>query len=454
MRRAHAVRRRRRACSPRRRAPAPRRSSCSAVGSSGSPRCTATSTASTCALPGAGAAGRAGRGPGRRRRCLVAGFDLVADELELYDRIEGADLGDHRRGLPRRAELRGQGRRRGRRLAPRRGVPVVAVAGRGVRRRRRAHRGGVARRALRRGAGARDDTLGLHRRASCVRRASLDGARRRASGPVPSAPMVERHPQGGQRRLGRLRARRPCSSLLGVVAWVVRVIWPPLILAGAIVFLLNPVVTLLQAPAHPAGARHRVRPTSASSGSSSSLACSRRPLATDQYDELADEWPELRDDLEDAINDLAERSEEDDWPIQIPTYEEIEDQFSNGGNRPTRTSTPTTTASSPSDERRLRSARTASPSSSTPPASWAYGVPRRDHLRARRRSSPSTCWSTCPTRPACCDLSSRAGPRRCDGRGRRLNRDRRLLPGPAGRGAHRRHDGVDRHARSSTCRSG
>ncbi|MGF2075628.1 hypothetical protein ACQUFC_19185, partial [Enterococcus casseliflavus] len=35
--------------------------------------------------------------------------------------------------------------------------------------------------------------------------------------------------------------------LIGVVAWVVRVIWPPLILAGAIVFLLNPVVTRLQA---------------------------------------------------------------------------------------------------------------------------------------------------------------------------------------------------------------
>ena len=34
--------------------------------------------------------------------------------------------------------------------------------------------------------------------------------------------------------------------VLGIVAWVLRVIWPPLILAGAIVFLLNPVVTHLQ----------------------------------------------------------------------------------------------------------------------------------------------------------------------------------------------------------------
>ena len=35
--------------------------------------------------------------------------------------------------------------------------------------------------------------------------------------------------------------------LLGVIGYVLRVIWPPLILAGAIVFLLNPVVTRLQA---------------------------------------------------------------------------------------------------------------------------------------------------------------------------------------------------------------
>ncbi len=43
---------------------------------------------------------------------LVPGFDLVADELDLYDTIAGADARRHRRGLPRRAELRGQGGRR------------------------------------------------------------------------------------------------------------------------------------------------------------------------------------------------------------------------------------------------------------------------------------------------------------------------------------------------------
>ena len=52
------------------------------------------------------------------------------------------------------------------------------------------------------------------------------------------------------------------------------------------------------------------------------------PLATRQYDDLAEEWPELREDLEDDINDLSERSEENEWPIRIPTWQELEDQFS------------------------------------------------------------------------------------------------------------------------------
>jgi predicted PurR-regulated permease PerM len=55
------------------------------------------------------------------------------------------------------------------------------------------------------------------------------------------------------------------------------------------------------------------------------------PLATRQYDDLAEEWPALRQDLEDSINDLSLRSVDNSWPIQIPTYDELEEQFS--GNR-------------------------------------------------------------------------------------------------------------------------
>jgi predicted PurR-regulated permease PerM len=116
--------------------------------------------------------------------------------------------------------------------------------------------------------------------------------------------------------------------LVGVVAWVVRVIWPPLILAGAIVFLLNPVVTRLQA-------RHIPRALGTGLSYLGVLALLVitvvlvAPLATDQYDQLAEEWPELRRDLEEQLDDLAERSQEDDWPIVIPSSQELEDQFSN-----------------------------------------------------------------------------------------------------------------------------
>jgi predicted PurR-regulated permease PerM len=55
------------------------------------------------------------------------------------------------------------------------------------------------------------------------------------------------------------------------------------------------------------------------------------PLATRQYDDLAERWPELRSDLEKDVNDLSERSERNEWPIRIPTWQELEDQFSAAG---------------------------------------------------------------------------------------------------------------------------
>ncbi|MFZ6004179.1 MAG: AI-2E family transporter [Actinomycetota bacterium] len=115
--------------------------------------------------------------------------------------------------------------------------------------------------------------------------------------------------------------------VIGVIAWVVRVIWPPLILAGAIVFLLNPVVTRLHDRHIP-----RVLGTALSYLGVAAIITLAvvlvAPLATEQYDDLAAEWPELRQDLEDSIDDLSERSEEDNWPIQIPTYAEFEEQLS------------------------------------------------------------------------------------------------------------------------------
>jgi predicted PurR-regulated permease PerM len=116
-------------------------------------------------------------------------------------------------------------------------------------------------------------------------------------------------------------------ALLGLVVWVFRVVFPPLILAGAIVFLLNPVVTRLQHRHIPRalGTAFSYLGVAAAVGLTVLLVA---PLATDQYNELAEEWPELREDLEEQIDDLSERSVEDDWPIEIPTYAELERQFS------------------------------------------------------------------------------------------------------------------------------
>ncbi|MEO6318822.1 MAG: AI-2E family transporter [Acidimicrobiales bacterium] len=116
-------------------------------------------------------------------------------------------------------------------------------------------------------------------------------------------------------------------ALLGLIVYVFRVVWPPLILAAAIVFLLNPIVTRLQA-------RHIPRALGTALSYLGVLAVLVlvglliAPLATRQYDDLAERWPELREDLENQIDDLADRSEEGQWPIRVPTYQELEDQFS------------------------------------------------------------------------------------------------------------------------------
>ena len=113
------------------------------------------------------------------------------------------------------------------------------------------------------------------------------------------------------------------------LGWIVRVIWPPLILAGAIVFLLNPVVTRLQ--------RHGLpRALGTACAYLAVLAVITvtvllvAPLARSQYDDLAEEWPQIREDFKDWVDDLATRSEDGDIPFFIPTYEELEDSLFGG----------------------------------------------------------------------------------------------------------------------------
>ena len=93
VRRAHPVRRRRRRCSPHRRAPARRRSGCSPAGWSSSPAATATELGvDVTEIDGGGAAGGLAGGLAALGGRLVAGFDLVAEHVELEERVAAADV--------------------------------------------------------------------------------------------------------------------------------------------------------------------------------------------------------------------------------------------------------------------------------------------------------------------------------------------------------------------------
>ena len=113
-----------------------RRSSCSPAGSSAWPRCTSRTTASTCApIEGSGAAGGLAGGLAAIGAELVEGFELVADEVDLYGRIEGADLVVTGEGFLDDQSFEGKVVGGVADLAAEAGVPVVAVVGEVVRRR-------------------------------------------------------------------------------------------------------------------------------------------------------------------------------------------------------------------------------------------------------------------------------------------------------------------------------
>jgi len=118
------------------------------------------------------------------------------------------------------------------------------------------------------------------------------------------------------------------AGVVGLVlfaVWQVRVVLPPLVLSATIVFLLNPVVTRLA----------RRMPRAAAAGVAYlavvvGLAASGlllAPLVGSQIDELSDEWPGIRADVVDYVDDRAVQSQVDDWPVKIPSYDELEDEF-------------------------------------------------------------------------------------------------------------------------------
>ena len=101
-------------------------------------------------------------------------------------------------------------------------------------------------------------------------------------------------------------------AVFGLVAWTVRVIFPPLILAAAIVFLLNPLVTRLQRHGIPraGGAAIAYLSVFAVLGLSALLIV---PLAGNQVDELRDEWPGIKSKVTTWVDDRAADSKGTFW---------------------------------------------------------------------------------------------------------------------------------------------
>ena len=97
-------------------------------------------------------------------------------------------------------------------------------------------------------------------------------------------------------------------AILGAIAWFVRVVWPPLIFAGAIVFLLNPPVTWLQRRGTPRALGAGVAYL-AVLGLLVAAGALLAPVVGDQASELRTEMPEIQQRIEDWIDDRAEGSE-------------------------------------------------------------------------------------------------------------------------------------------------
>ena len=257
------------------------------------------------------------------------------------------------------------------------------------------------------------------------------GPRLSAAPSPPESPPVPRpdgrsHPHGRARSAGPSAASRPCVALLGLIAYVFRVIWPPLILAGAIVFLLNPVVTRLQAPPHPAGARHRpVLPRRRRRSRCSSILLVA-PLATRQYDDLAERVAGAAGGPRGATSTTSPSGPRTTSGRSGSPPARSSRTSSPPRTRPTRTAT----ASISQEEEQDRFAV----ADRHGPRAGAQGLPRRDHLRARpdhrllparrpARTSGGCSARWCPSEPAATSMVRHAAGS--------STRHRRLLPRPA-----------------------
>jgi predicted PurR-regulated permease PerM len=135
---------------------------------------------------------------------------------------------------------------------------------------------------------------------------------------VPTRPVTRRSPLDAIAQAGRFAwAFLGLALALGVVGWLgyrFASIFPPVILATAIVFLLNPFVSRLER----IGLRRWMGAAIvylAVVGLLALVAMSLFPLVRDQSDDLTDRWPEVRQDIDDWIDDLA--ADLEDTPLEF-----------------------------------------------------------------------------------------------------------------------------------------
>jgi predicted PurR-regulated permease PerM len=131
-------------------------------------------------------------------------------------------------------------------------------------------------------------------------------------------------------------AGRRAWALLGIIGvsvvalfllWRLRVIFPPLLIAATIVFLLNPVVGRIE---------RRGVPRAAAAALAylgvvvvlGTVALALSPLVGAQVRELRSDYPHIRHRVQYFVDDKARESELNDWPIKLPTYHKLIDELS------------------------------------------------------------------------------------------------------------------------------
>jgi predicted PurR-regulated permease PerM len=135
---------------------------------------------------------------------------------------------------------------------------------------------------------------------------------------VPSRPVARRSPLDAIARAGRFAwAFLGLALALGVVGWLgyrFASIFPPVILATAIVFLLNPFVSRLE--------RMGVRRWMGTGlvylavlGVLTAIGIGLYPVVRDQTDDLTDRWPEVRQDIDEWLDDVA--ADLEDTPLEF-----------------------------------------------------------------------------------------------------------------------------------------